>query len=209
MSTEDTSKTEAYDVDTDRVDDETAESDKPEGADQLGDAGKKALDSMKTNWKTERDKRKALEKELAELKSKSTEKPDETPDADTIRAQAKAEAQAEAIRERALDKIEAKAAKLFADPEDARALLAGNVDDFVDNGKVDVEAITEALDELLAKKPHLAATPPRRFEGGADGGARKSGGEKLTRSDVEQLAREGKHAEIAKANREGRIDFTK
>lgn len=198
------------DVDTDRVDDDAT--DAPEGADQLGDAGKKALDSMKAKWKTERDARKALEAELEKFKSKNADKKtdDDTPDADTIRAQARAEAKAEALRERALDKLEAKAAKLFADPEDARALLAGNVEDFVDGDKVDVEAITEALSELLERKPHLAAAPPRRFEGSADGGARKGGSDtKLTREDVRKLAAQGKHDEIVKAKREGRIDYSK
>jgi len=149
---------ETDDVDTDRVDDDGTDGE-PEGADQLGDAGKKALDAMKARVKAEREKRRAAEAELAQLKGKA--KPDETPDVDDIRAQARAEAQAEALRERALDKIEAKAAKLFADPEDARALLAAQVGDFVDDGKIDVEAITDALEELLKKKPHLAASAPR------------------------------------------------
>src|SRR6185312_14715645 len=102
--------------------------------------------------------------------------------------QLQAEARAEVLRERALDKVEAKAAKLFADPEDARALLAARVEDFVDDGQVDVDAINEALADLLSKKPHLAAAKAARFQGGADGGARKgSQVAQLTEQDLSRM----------------------
>jgi hypothetical protein len=166
MPDQDDHTVEPDDVDTDPVDDE------PGGdgdADQLGDAGKKALDSMKSKWRKERDARQALEAKLAA----GTDKNDQAQDPADIRKQAQAEARAEVLRDRALDKVETKAAKLFADPEDARALLASRVEDFVDDGQVDVDAITEALADLLKKKPHLAAATAKRFQGGADGGARK------------------------------------
>src|SRR5687768_17498421 len=38
----------------------------PEGADQLGDKGKRALASMKGKWRSERDKRRDLERQLAD-----------------------------------------------------------------------------------------------------------------------------------------------
>lgn len=101
-------------------------------------------------------------------------KDDEVPDVDQIRAEAKAEAEREALNGRIEDKIEAKA-RAFADPEDAVAVLlrSHKYDDFLDaNNKIDVEAITEALQELGEKKPHLLAQGGR-FQGGGDGGARK------------------------------------
>lgn len=130
-------------------------------------------------------------------------------EAEKAREAGRAEARAEVLKERALDKVETKAAKLFADPEDARALLADKVDDFIADGKVDTEAIDAALADLLKRKPHLGADQ-RRFKGSADSGARESGkaGE-LTRSDVERLFREGKYAEIEQARLEGRIKFEK
>lgn len=166
---------------TDRADD----TDAPEGEAALGDAGKKALDAMKAKWQKERDARKALEDQIA----KAARNDDTQPDADKIREQAKAEAKAEVLRERVLDKVEAKAAKLFADPEDARALLARDVDDFIDNGQVDTDAIQEALDDLLKRKPHLAATASKRFTGSADGGARKGSGKpaQLTEQDLKRM----------------------
>jgi len=104
-------------------------------------------------------------------------------DVEKIRAealeQAKKEAQQEALKERVLDKIEAKAAKEFADPADAVAMLmrVRSVDDFIDDGKVDAEAIQDALKDLLENKPYLGAAAAQggkspRFQGSADAGAK-------------------------------------
>ena len=194
MSDQDDSTTEPEDVVTDPDDDQG----EPEGdADKLGDAGKKALDSMKSKWQKERDARKALEAKLAASSTDDQQDPVE------IRKQAQAEARAEVLKDRALDKVETKAAKLFADPEDARALLAGRVEDFVDDGQVDVEAIEEALADLLKKKPHLAAATAKRFQGGADGGARKgSGVSQLNEQDLKRMTPQ----QIEKARLDGRLN---
>lgn len=195
---DDTKQGQTDDVDTDRVDDDA----KDDGADQLGDAGKKALDAMKVKWQKERDARKALADQIAGLTADKGKK-DDQPDPDEIRKQARAEATAEVLKDRALDKVETKAAKLFADPEDARALLASKVDDFIDDGKVDVEAIEEALEELLKRKPHLAAKADKRFAGSADGGARKgSKPEQLTRQDLTRMTPQ----QIVKAQADGRLN---
>src|SRR5690606_40534629 len=76
-------------VDTDSVD-ETGD---PEGAEALGDPGKKALDGMKEKWRKERDARKALADELAKLKAQ-LESSDDQVDLDEVRRQAAAEATA-------------------------------------------------------------------------------------------------------------------
>jgi hypothetical protein len=180
-----------------------------EGADSLGDAGKKALDAMKGKWQTERDARKERDAEIAQLKVQLAKqrgadtKSDDKPDVDELRKQARAEARAEALQERALDRIEARAAKKFADPEDARSFLARRVKDFIDGDTVDTEAIDEALEDLLKKKPHLAAQGERRrFEAGADGGARKaSKPDQLTRADLAKMTPQ----QIVKAQAEGRL----
>lgn len=187
------------DVNADRVDDDT--DGEPEGAEQLGDPGKRALDAMKARVKAERDRRRALEAELAELKGATSKPSDgETVDVDAIRAQVRAEMQAEVLRERALDKIEAKAARLFADAEDARALLAGRADEFVDHGQVDVEAISEALAELLERKPHLAAATvrgPRTPAPDPTQGSRSAGPPDLDALIAEAEARGDTRAAIA------------
>jgi hypothetical protein len=193
MSDQDDSTIEPDDVVTDPDDDGQGDGD----TDQLGDAGKKALDAMKAKWRAARDELKNLKAQ--QDASKKTD--DQDPDA--IREQARAEARAETLRDRALDKVETRAAKLFADPEDARALLASRVDDFVDDGQIDVDAITEALTDLLKKKPHLAAATAKRFQGGADGGARKgSKPDQLTRDDLKKMTPD----QIVKAQDEGRLN---
>lgn len=118
-------------------------------------------------------------KDAATIKRLTGEKPksgteDEAPDVEKIRADAKAEAAREVLSGRVEDKIEAKAAK-FADPADAVAILlrSHDIEDFIDDGKVDVDAITDALKDLGDKKPHLLAQG-KRFGGGADGGSRKA-----------------------------------
>lgn len=192
-------KPEDKDVGSNSADDTEGE---PEGADQLGEPGKKALDAMKAKWQKERDARKALADQVAKLQAGDGKK-DDQPDPDEIRKQAKAEAQAEVLKERALDKVETKAAKLFADPEDARALLAASVDEFIDGGKIDTEAIEDALGDLLKKKPHLGAQGAQRFKGSADGGARKgSKPDQLTREQLKKM----KPDEIIKAQEEGRLN---
>ena len=224
MSDQDDTKTDDV-VDETSVDD-TNDSDT--GSDQqqddkpLGPAGEKALQA-------EKEKRRAAQAELRQWKalgltpdqirelqkagSKTSGKTGddaEEVDVEKLRSEAKAEAQAEALRERVEDKIEAKAHK-FADPEDAVATLLRKhgIEEFIDGNKVDVDAITEALDDLLKTKPYLAAQGGKRFQGGGDGGTRKeSRPAQLTKADVQRLSKEGKSgaAEIEKARKEGRLD---
>lgn len=196
MSEPDEPIIEPDDVDPDPVD-EPGDGE-PDGGDQLGDAGKKALDAMKAKWRTARDELRTLKSQQAADKND-----DQTQDQAELRKQLQTEARAEVLRERALDKVETKAAKLFADPEDARALLAGRVEDFVDDGQVDVDAINEALTDLLSKKPHLAAATAKRFQGGADGGARKgSGVAQLTEQDLKRMTPQ----QIEKARLSGQLN---
>src|SRR5690606_3200257 len=103
------------------VEDSTDTPDDPEGADKLGDPGKRALDAMKARYKAEREARKELERKLAEAVKKSDD--GDKPDLEEIRRKAAEEARAEMLRERVLDKIEARAGRRFVDAEDAAALL--------------------------------------------------------------------------------------
>ncbi len=181
-----------------------------EGADQLADKGKQALDRMKTQRNTARDqlrefKALGLSPEQIKALQKGDAKSDDQPDVDQIREQTRAEVRAEAAKERVVDKIEAKAARAFADAEDAVAILmrTHDAEDFLDDGKVDVEAIQEALDELLEKKPHLAVQDGKRFKGTPDGGARKAARPgQLTRDDLSRMSPQ----DIVKAKAEGRLN---
>jgi hypothetical protein len=174
----------------------------PEGADALGDAGKRALDSMKAKWKAERDTRRELERKLAE--SAAPASTDETPDLEAIKSQAASEAMAKANTRILRSEIKAAAAGKFADVSDA--ILNMDLDAFeVDaNGEVDADEIADAIQEVLTRKPHLAAATAKRFQGTGDGGAaRKAAGPvQLSKSDLDRMSPE----QISKAKREGRLN---
>lgn len=88
---------------------------------------------------------------------------------------------AKAVRNAVASKVEALAAKRFADPEDpiGELDLAAFVDD---DGAVDTDGIKAALDDLLKRKPHWAApvdnsprSPrPDRTQGSSGNGNRTS-----------------------------------
>jgi len=200
------------DLDTTKDDaaDEAAESEEEpsqvEGEDALGDAGKRALDKMKADLRAEKARRKAAENEAAALKASKAEGGDDSKtDLDAVRAEALKQARAETLRDRALDRLEARAARKFNDSADARAHLASHVEEFIDGDKVDSAAIDEALTELLEAKPYLAAGGAKpRFEGTADNGARRgaSGPKQLGKADLSRMTPD----QIVAAQKAGQLD---
>jgi hypothetical protein len=154
------------------------DTDSPDEGD-LGEAGKRALHQLRAQVKEEtakrraaESKRRAAEAKAAALEAKATKPTEGEPTPEEIRRTAREEAQAEVVRERALDRVEVLAAKSFTDPADARMFLAASVEDFLDSGSIDSEAINEALADLLKARPYLAIGAPRRFSGTGDGGYR-------------------------------------
>lgn len=137
----------------------------PEGADKLGDAGKKALDKMKAD-RAEAKRLAAAEKRRAdELARKVAEFEDRDKselEKATTKAERAAEQAAKATKRAVLAEVKAAAAE-FADPEDAAAFL--DLATYTsDDGEIDTEAISADLDALLERKPHLrrAATEPAK-----------------------------------------------
>lgn len=196
---------EVEEVETEEVE---AEETDAEAEKALGDAGKQALDRTKAKWRVERDRAKALEAELAKLRKpvdKPADKAEDKPDLEALRKAAREEIYAESLKDRALDKVEAKAAKLFADPEDARTFLTAQADDFVTGGKVDIEAINEALADLLEKRPYLAAATQgdgKRFKGSADSGSRTGQPAQFTGEQVKKMTPD----QIVDAQKKGLLD---
>lgn len=99
------------------------------------------------------------------------------------RQEARDEVLSQAEKERRSDRLEVavarQAAKTFADVDDAllhveRGIAAGDIDAddiFDDQGKVQTDALKTALEELLERKPHLAATTgPGSSDAGRGGG---------------------------------------
>ncbi|HET7689326.1 MAG TPA: hypothetical protein VFK41_03040 [Nocardioidaceae bacterium] len=153
-------------------DDDSDDSDKDDETDWKAKFEAQQRINRRLEKRTRTDARRIKDLEGGKDKGKPADK-DDKPDADKIREEARAEARKEALHDKVADKIEAKASK-FADPEDAVAVLlrTHDIDDFIDDDKVDVEAIADALKELGEKKPHLLAEG-KRFKGDADGGRRK------------------------------------
>lgn len=149
-----------------------------EGEAALGDAGKKALNEMKAKWKAAEASAKERDAKLAELQAKIDGKEKEYE-----AAQAKRETEQAALA-KANDRIlksEVKAAAkgVLADPQDAYKFLDLDSFEVDDNGNVDEDAIASALADLVEKKPYLAAQGGKRFQGTADGGARKESAKSL------------------------------
>lgn len=173
-------------------------------ASALGEAGKRALDSMKDKWRTERDLRKAQDARIAELEAKQSkpEGQDDKPDVDAIRREATSAATKAANARIVKAEIKAAAAGKLADPADALTMLDLSKFDVDSDGNVDAEDITDAIDRLLQAKPYLSAQGGKRFQGSADGGARKPNreGVQLTREDLKTMS----PAAIVEARKAGR-----
>lgn len=166
-----------------------------EGATALGDAGKKALDTMKAELKQAKD-------ELANLRAANGDKrgverirqqlrdevQDQVRELEAFKAKAEgreveyeATLAAQKVKDEALGvanerilnwAVRAAAAAKLADPADATLYLDLSGFKVGPDGEVDGDAITSAIDDLLKSKPYLAAQGTR-FKGEADGGARK------------------------------------
>jgi len=178
------------------------DAEQPDGADALGDAGKRALDAMKGKWHSERDQRRALEARIAALET--PEPPaGETPDVDAIRAAAVREANAAANARIVKAEIKTAAAGKMANPELALKLIDPSQFEVGEDGSVDADEMSDAITGLLTQYPNLAVQGGPRFEGTGDGGARKAnaGPTQLTRADLASMSPE----QIVTAKAEGRL----
>lgn len=149
-----------------------------DGEESLGDPGKKALDAMKAKWKAAEDRAKAAEAAAAEALAKAEGKEKEYA-AEQERRKVEQEALSKANQRILKAEIRAQATAKLADPADALLYLDMSSFEVGDDGEVDAQAITAAIDNLIKSKPYLAAQGERRFQGGADGGPRKETGPSL------------------------------
>lgn len=162
-----------------------------EGENALGDAGKKALDAMKADRNAAREQAKSLEARLAELQAK----------VDGTEAEHKAAAEAQRVKDEALAaandrilkaEVRALAAGKLADPQDALRFLNMSEFEVGSDGEVDGKSIEAAIADLVQSKPYLAAQGDKRFQGGADGGARNDATKpsQLTKADLGRMSPE-------------------
>ncbi|MDQ3681227.1 MAG: hypothetical protein M3378_11955 [Actinomycetota bacterium] len=153
-----------------------------EPAEQLGDAGKKALDAERASARSAEKARKAAEARAAELEERFAQLEEgqksehekaleqarkEAGDAATKEATARANARI--LRA----EVKAAAGGKLADPDDAVRLLDLDQFEVDEHGDPDAGAIAKALDDLGKEKPYLLANG-RKPAGDADQGARGS-----------------------------------
>lgn len=184
------------DADAGGQDDEGDDGTDPDGADALGDKGKRALASMKGKWRSEREKRKALEERLAEK--------DGADEAEQARRKAEADALSKANSRILKAEIRAAAKGRLNDPKDALTFLDLEQFEVGEDGEIDPEEIEEAIEDLLKAKPYLAAATAKRFQGTGDGGAARKASrpKQLTRADLKSMTPEA----IEKAREDGRLE---
>ncbi|MFJ6615448.1 hypothetical protein ACIQPT_34810 [Streptomyces sp. NPDC091289] len=182
----------------DEPEDESGEGDEPDpdGADELGDKGKRALASMKGKWRAERDRARELAERLAEK--------DGADEAEQVRRQAETAALSKANARIIRAEVKAAAKGVLADPADAYKFLDLDQFEVDENGDLDSDEVTEAINELIKSKPYLAAATAKRFQGTGDGGAARKAGrpKQLTRADLKSMSPEA----IDKAREDGRLD---
>lgn len=191
-------------VDADAVEGEEATGAESANAEQVEDptAGlQKALRAERLAHR-EADKRaKAFEQQLADK-----DKPAEEAALDQARREAREEARSEMAALLVNAKLEAALAGKVTDP--AKALRLVDISGIeVAEGRVDADSLTAAVEGFLAEWPELAAKQ-ERFTGTADQGAKGKDGKpsQMTHEEVKRLSAEGRHDEIVKAEREGRLD---
>lgn len=202
---ENTAETATVDANTDVQDTESVEtSESIEGEEALGDPGKKALAAMKADAKAARAEARAAiaRAQAAEAALANKDKPAEEQALEAARAEARAEALAKANERILRSELRAAATGKLADPSDAALYINLAEFDVSDDGDVDSDALSEAIDQLIQRKPHLAAAKQNRFDGAADQGAkRESGAAQLTREQLADMTPE----QIVQAEAEGRL----
>jgi hypothetical protein len=190
--------------DTEAVDDTATETETLEGEEALGDPGKKALDLMKAQRNAATKEARDAKAELERLRQEAAlkDKPAEEQALEAARQEARLEANQRANERILRSELRASATGKLADPSDAALYINLSDFDVSDDGEIDSDALRDAIDDLLTRKPHLAATT-RRFDGNADQGPR---GERkpsqLTDADLSRMT----PAQINQARREGRLD---
>lgn len=173
----------------------------------LGDAGKQAIARMKAERNEERQKRIALERQLAEA-TKPVIDPDK-PDLEALREEARREAKAEADSAATARIVSAEVRALatgqLANPALALKLLDLSKFELNSDGSVDQDDVNTAIAALIKENPGLAATQGgRRFEGSGDMGPRNAPAGspvQVTEAELKTMSAE----QVVQARKEGRL----
>lgn len=179
---------------------QSTDADSPaDGAEQLGDAGKQAIDRMKAERNEARREAKARQDEIDRLTAAANGREAE------YAAEKKAREDADSrFRERVLKaEIKAAATGKLNDPADAMRYLDLAEFEVNEDGDVDADAISQAIDSLVASKTYLAVQDGRRFTGTPDAGTRKeSGPAQLSAADLKGMTPD----QIVEAQEKGQLN---
>lgn len=194
------------DVTTEETEETEGSGNGGQDGDGLADKGRAALAAERKARRDAEKARRAAEKELADLKAAQQAKKDGD-DAQSAADQARRDAEAAATRkanERILRaELRAAAKGVLVDESDAAVFIDLSQFEPDDNGDFDASEISEAISDLVRRKPHLAAKAGG-FEGGDSGGGPRSGGRvpQLTKADLKRMT----SAQIVQARKEGRLN---
>ncbi|MCA1218693.1 hypothetical protein [Streptomyces sp. 8L] len=164
------------------------------GTDQLGDAGKRAIDAMKQQRNAARDSARPWTDLADELGLTPEEIRAKLKPAEPDPAQMARDAQREAVQKanRRILRAEVKAAAAGRLRDAGDALVHLDLDKFAvgEDGDVDQDELSEALDDLLARKPYLAKDDgPRTPAPDPAQGARPDGGQSIGQQIAEAEAK--------------------
>lgn len=148
----------------------------PEGADKLGDAGKKALDAMKEREKAARAATRERDAEIERLRAEiaaQTQTAEERA-REEARRELRVEADTRANQRILKAEIRAAATAKLADPADALRFLDLSEFEVSNDGEVDESRIAEAINDLIAARPYLGKpTGPNNPKPDPSQGARR------------------------------------
>lgn len=208
MSEQDTTDTATVDdaTQTDDTSTETQTQDTETTDTGLGDAGKKALDAMKAERNAAKAEARQKAAELEQLRAELAlkDKPAEEQALEAAKAEARAEATTAANARILKADLRAAATGKLADPADAALFIDLTQFTVSDDGETDSDALTDAIADLLERKPHLAAAKQTRFDGAADQGAKGKDAKpgQISATSLDSMS----PAQINQARREGRLD---
>lgn len=195
-------------MDTETTETVATETTEPETADVVEEVeDQEAVEDptagLKTALQKERAERKATAKRVKELEQElaDRDKPDDEKAIDVARREAAAEATAKANTRLIAVEFRAAAEKRGLDPRTALKLAELADVEVGDDGEVDADALTAALDLVVADHPSLM---PSRFRGTADQGAR--GREATVSQLTEEALKSMTPEQISEARKAGRLD---
>lgn len=156
---------------------------------------------------TERTARKAAEKALAALKAELAlkDKPAEEQALEAARAEARTEATQKANERIVRAEVKAAATGKVKNPVLALKLIDTSEIEVDDNGDVDSDAVSAAIDALLSEYPELAADATK-FQGSADQGAKgkQTKTAQMTAAEFDRI--KGDYKAVKKAKDEGLLN---